>query len=193
MAEQLDARGLECPEPVVLTKKALEAGAVELEVLVDNKTACDNIRRLGEKLSCTVEIATSADDFVVKLKKSANAGEGAEMPLKSSSVIFINSNSVGQGSDELGQALLKTFINTLSESAKRPDKIIFMNSGVKMVASGSPVLESLKNLRDQGVEVLACGTCLDYFGLKDKVAVGTISNMYDILDSFLAAEKVVTI
>jgi len=193
MAERLDARGLECPEPVVLTKKALEAGAVELEVLVDNKTARDNIRRLGEKLSCTVEIATSADDFVVKLKKSPNAGEGAVMPLKSSSVIFINSNSVGQGSDELGEALLKTLINTLSESAKKPDKIIFMNSGVQMVASGSPVLESLKNLRDQGVEVLACGTCLDYFGLKDKVAVGTISNMYDILDSFLAAEKVVTI
>jgi selenium metabolism protein YedF len=130
---------------------------------------------------------------MVRLKKSEDKAGHAEKSTKYSSVIFINSNVIGQGSDELGEALLKTFLNTLTESSDKPDKVIFMNSGVKMVTQDSPALESLKNLCEQGVEVLACGTCLDYFNLKDKVAVGRISNMYDILGSFLAADKVITI
>ncbi len=192
MTKEVDARGLECPKPVVMAKKAIEEGETELKVLVDNKAACDNIFRLGRKMGCDVEATTLGEDFAVTLVKSKE-DERKEVRKEYSSVIFVNSDVIGKGSDKLGRALLKTFLNTLTESSDRPNKLVFMNSGVKMVARDSPVLESLKNLEEQGVEILACGTCLDYFNLKDKVVVGRISNMYDILDSMLIADKVITI
>lgn len=193
MAKEVDARGLECPKPVILAKKAIEEGEAELEVLVDNNIACDNVSRLGEKMGCIVEVTTLGEDFVIRLKKAGDKMNQAGKLQEHSSVIFINSDAIGQGGDELGRALLKTFLNTLAENSNKPDKVIFMNSGVKMVTEGSPVLDSLKKLADQDVEILACGTCLDYFNLKDKVVVGRISNMFDILDSFLAADKVITV
>ena len=116
-----------------------------------------------------------------------------ECPLKNSSLIFFNSNCIGKDHSELGEALLKTFLHTLSKSDNKPNKLVFMNSGVKMVTGDSGALESLRSLEKQGVEVLACGTCLDYFNLKNEVAVGRISNMYDILDFMPAADKVITI
>lgn len=193
MAEQVDARGLECPQPVVLTKKALEAGALELQVLVDNKVACDNISRLGKKMGCMVKTRVEGEDFVVGLTKSEESEAPKEKRAKYSSLIFVNSDVIGKGSGELGEALLKAFLNTLAESDNKPDKLVFMNSGVRMVVQDSGALDSLKNLENQGVEVLACGTCLDYFNLKDQIAAGRISNMYDILDSMLTADKVITI
>lgn len=115
-------------------------------------------------------------------------------------MIFINSNTIGRGDDELGVALMKSFLYALTKSAvpagrqeDKPSKIIFMNGGVKLVVEGSEVVDSLKELIDSGVQMLACGTCLDFFKLKDKVAVGEVSNMYEILSSFLAADKVITI
>ncbi len=193
MAEKVDARGLECPHPVILTKKALEAGALELQVLVNNKVACDNISRLGKKMGCIVKTRMEGEDFVVGLTKSEKSEAPKEKRAKHSSLIFVNSDMIGKGSDELGEALLKAFLNTLAASDNKPDKLVFMNSGVRMVAQDSGALDSLKNLENQGVEVLACGTCLDYFSLKDQIAAGRISNMYDILDSMLTADKVITI
>jgi len=193
LAEKVDARGLECPQPVILTKKALEAGALELQVLVDNKVACDNISRLGKKMGCIVKTRTEGEDFVVGLTKSEESEGPREKRAKHSSLIFINSDVIGKGSDELGEALLKAFLNTLAESDNKPGKLVFMNSGVRMVVQDSGALDSLKNLENQGVEVLACGTCLDYFNLKDQIAAGRISNMYDILDSMLTADQVITI
>jgi selenium metabolism protein YedF len=86
---------------------------------------------------------------------------------------------------------MRSFLHTLLELEPKPDLIICANAGVKLVAQGSPVLEELRSLAERGVEILACGTCLDYFGLKDKVAVGTVSNMYTIAERLLAADIVV--
>lgn len=192
MARKVDARGLECPKPVIMTKKAIEEGETELEVIVDNKVACDNVSRLGEKMGCSVEVETSSGEFAVRLTKREASNSTVKKCAEHSTVIFVNSDIIGRGGDELGRALLKAFLDTLAESSNMPNKVIFMNSGVKMVTPDSPALESLKNLSEQGVEILACGTCLDYFSLKDKVAVGRISNMYDILDLMLNADKVIT-
>jgi selenium metabolism protein YedF len=191
--EKIDARGMACPEPVVMTKKALDGGASELQVLVDNEVARDNVSRLGKKMGCAIETSQSEQDFLIRLCRSDVIEQDTVRKAQQASLIFVNSNAVGKGSDELGEALLKTFLNTLAESHNKPDKLVFMNSGVKMVAEDSGALESLKSLEDQGVEIIACGTCLDYFNLKDKIAVGKISNMYDILDSMLEADKMVTI
>ncbi len=113
--------------------------------------------------------------------------------LEDAAIVFINSDKLGHGSDELGDALMRSFLNNLSEAEMIPNGIIFMNSGVNLVVQNSKVLESLEKLSDRGIVILACGTCLEYYGLKDKTAVGVVSNMRDITEAFMLAEKVVTI
>jgi selenium metabolism protein YedF len=99
---------------------------------------------------------------------------------------------MGRGSEELGWALLQTYIQTIKDVSPLPEKILFYNSGVKLVASGSGALEALKQLQAQGVEILACGTCLDFFQLKSAMQVGQISNMYAIMDAMASADKLVS-
>ncbi|UCD85334.1 MAG: sulfurtransferase-like selenium metabolism protein YedF [Deltaproteobacteria bacterium] len=108
-------------------------------------------------------------------------------------VIFINTDRIGQGEEELGKVLMKSFSFALTESKAKPQALVLMNNGVKLVAEGSEVLENLGKLESTGVKIMACGTCLDYYGLSDKVKVGSVSNMYDITETFLGADKVVTL
>lgn len=190
--KSIDARGLGCPQPVVLTKKAIEGGEAALEVLVDNETALENVTRLGEKLGYQVSASPNGTEFRILLTRRVRAGEGRSETGRST-LVFIGSDTIGRGSDELGGVLTKSFFYTLTEASNNPTRIVFMNSGVKLATEGSPVLDSLEKLCSQGTELLLCGTCLDFFQLKDKVAVGNISNMYDILESFMEADKVVTI
>lgn len=100
---------------------------------------------------------------------------------------------MGRGEEELGRILIRAFLHTLTEVSDRPDKMIFFNAGVKLTVGGSEVLEDLHALKNKGVEILICGTCLDYFGLKDKIAVGQVSNMYTIAETMLAASRLVTV
>lgn len=192
MVKEIDARGLSCPQPVVQTKKEIESGAAELVVLVDNKTACQNVTRFAISAGFKVDEEKAGDDYELHLTKGSPVSECESVAAKSS-LIFIDSEIIGRGSEELGATLMKTFLHTLTESPEQPAKIVFMNSGVKLAAEGSESIADLKELADKGVEILACGTCLDYFGLKEKVAVGKVSNMYEILSSFLQAEKVITL
>ncbi|MEO0226156.1 MAG: sulfurtransferase-like selenium metabolism protein YedF, partial [candidate division WOR-3 bacterium] len=110
---------------------------------------------------------------------------------KRESVFLIASDTIGQGSDELGKILIKVFFNTLLETDPKPERLIFMNNGVKLTTEGSELLDSLNKLTKQGVELLVCGTCLDYFGLKEKVKVGRISNFFEITEVLINTEKVV--
>lgn len=111
----------------------------------------------------------------------------------SKTVLFITSAVMGRGDDELGKLLTKNFLITLSEQEERPNHILLVNSGVTLITDESPALETMEVLAEKGVEILACGTCLDYFKLKDKVRVGSVTNMYTIRDHLLNSEKVITL
>jgi selenium metabolism protein YedF len=108
-------------------------------------------------------------------------------------VLLISGDTMGRGDAELGEILIRSFLHTLGEVEPQPDTLIFLNSGVRLVAAGSPVLDDLRALRDRGVEILACGTCLGHYALKDRVAVGEISNMYAIAETLLRAGKVISL
>jgi selenium metabolism protein YedF len=114
-------------------------------------------------------------------------------PAPPPTVVAISSNAMGRGDDELGQVLLRTYLHTLGEVTPRPDAIIFFNSGVTLAVEGSQALDDLRGLADHGVQILLCGTCVGYFGLKEKVAVGEISNMYAISEAMLRAAKVINL
>jgi selenium metabolism protein YedF len=192
MSMIIDARGLSCPQPVVLTRKALEK-ADELTVIVDNATAEQNVSRLAENRGLAVSVEEKGDGIYLRLTRPADQSLGGKALLFEPTVLLIASSTLGRGDDELGGVLMRTFIHTISESEIKPHKIIFMNSGVKLVTQGSDVIDDLLALEKESVEILACGTCLGHFGLQDAVEVGRISNMYEITMVLMKSTKVISI
>jgi len=187
---------MSCPQPVLETKKALEKSGPEgVLVLVDNPGSKENVRRFGESQGYQVDITEEKGAFRLRLKKAGAAKKEPMPEVKKVTgeidlVVFIESDSIGRGSEELGRILMRSFLHTLGEGEIKPAKIIMVNSGVKLACEGSEVLEDLHHLSRQGTDILSCGTCLDYFGLKTKLQVGRISNMYEILSSLAQAGKV---
>jgi selenium metabolism protein YedF len=200
MAKQIDARGLACPQPVILTKKALETESAVV-VLVDNDIAVENVKRLATNLGCSVAVdQPEAKTFRLDLKKAA--GEGADacalaveaalsIPTAGPLVIVIGENRMGRGSDELGYILMRSFIHTVLSLDPLPATMIFFNTGVKLTVKDSDVLDDLKELEAKGVKFLVCGTCVNFFDIIKDVAVGTISNMYDIAETMSKAGRII--
>lgn len=200
----IDCRGLACPQPVLETKKALD-GFVgeEIIVLLDDPASKENVRRFAESQGHRVSVAEEKGVFTLRIEKGQKKEEptrmaGKEIETKQSLaslgfVVFIDSDSLGRGPEELGKILIRSFLQTLEQSEAQPQKIILINSGVKLACEGSEVLEDLQEFSLKGIEILSCGTCLDYFGIKKKLRVGRVSNMYEILISLTQAGKVIKI
>ena len=194
MSKRIDARGKACPQPVMLAKKELDQGCHALEVLVDNPTAVQNLTRLGQSAGYTVSHTEQGGTYTVVML-GAN-GEPAAPPVAqaapcSETVIFIGRDSVGDGSKELGENLMKMLLYTLSQGDP-PKAILFMNGGVKIPAGEGQMVESLQSMAERGCQVLVCGTCLSYYGLTEELKVGTVSNMYEILSQMQQAQSVLS-
>ncbi len=194
----INARGLACPEPVLLSKKALdEIEHGEVVVLVDSETAKENISRMAKHEGCTVSIKSKSHDaFELHLTKghttkSSRAPEAREKGHEEPVVYLFDSDFIGTNR-ELGKVLVNGFLNAISSLPHKKSTIIFISNGVKLTTHRSYVLETLEKLRDRGCEMLICGTCLDYFKIRDKVKVGTISNALEIVQTLTGAAKVVT-
>ncbi len=197
----VDARGVLCPKPLILTKRAIKEGIKEFQVLLDNETAKDNVSSFLKENG--MDFVAGFSDGVYTLQVS-----GAGMPLiqpdaasfcrpvqpskpNSNYVIVLGSDSMGDGPEALGKILMQGFCNTIRELSLLPDKIIFYGKGVLLIQRDSPVLESLKELEEKGVKLMVCGTCLDYFNIKDSMGAGDIANMYDIVESFQQAGHII--
>jgi selenium metabolism protein YedF len=198
--KDIDCRGLNCPEPVLRTKRALEEKPdVDINVIVDNETARENVQRFARSKGRKTEWLEKENTFHIAIGAGAT-GETAvktsnleSVPSKEGSVLLISTDQLGQGSSELGLLLMRNFIYTLTKRDDLPRAIVFMNSGVRLSITGSAVIDELEELASKGVTILVCGTCLDYYELKDEHKAGLVSNMYDIADLLLAAEKVITV
>ncbi len=189
----VDARDLACPQPVVLTKKALEDHD-EVVVVVNDEVARGNVKKLAQALGCTVTEEERGPDTVMTLEKGPSCKLADEVVQGAGPVVVvISADTMGAGDDTLGRLLMKSFIHTLVDVRPRPDTVIFFNTGVKLAAEGSEVLDDLRALDQEGVRIRACGTCLNYFEIKDRLAVGEVSNMYDIAASMLGAARVVRV
>lgn len=204
MKTTVDARGLACPQPVILAKKAIEENE-EVIVLVDNAFAVDNIRRMAAKAACRFSVAdkggetreivltrtgatgqTPVDETALADELSCVAAPGkGRGPL----VVVLSDNHMGRGDDILGDILIRGFVHTLPQLNPQPDTVILYNAGVKLAMRDSAVLEDLQQLAQSGVDILVCGTCVNYFGLGDAIGVGHISNMYDIVETMAGAER----
>ena len=192
MSMVIDARGLDCPHPVILSNKAFEESD-DVTTIVDNEVAKENVSRLAKSKGFSMEVTENDGDFYLHLKREGCAGLGSSIspPTSGPIVLLIASDTMGRGSEELGRKLMTSFVQVLHEISPQPEKIVFINSGVKLVATGSQVIEDLRALEDNEIEILACGTCLGYYDLKEKIAAGRISNMYDIASALFNAGKIV--
>jgi len=190
--KQIDCRGLNCPEPVLRAKAALEQGEGEpFEILVDNEASKENVLRFGRSRKCRLGFSTAGDNKDGNSAFFDEADYSCELPAAGNLVYVIASDTMGRGSDDLGWALMQTYITTIREVSPQPGRILFYNGGVKLVASAGKALEALQDLEKKGVKILSCGTCLEFFKLEKNLQVGTITNMYEILDSMASADKVV--
>ena len=197
----VNAMGDQCPIPVVKTMKAIaamtEAGTVEVHV--DYEVPVQNLSRFAADRGLPVS-SEKIDDkhYVIRMEvsdpKAASAKEetpGCIPDLRGNTVIAIASDCMGSGDDKLGATLMKGFIYAVSQQEELPSAMLFYNSGAKLTAEGAVTVEDLKSLEAQGVEILTCGTCANFFGLDGKQAVGSITNMYVIVEKLTAADKVI--
>lgn len=204
----VNAMGDACPIPVIKTKKAIQALTEPdtIEVLVDNEIAVKNVSKMAASEGGSVSAEQLGEGeykvtIVISDKKSSQAEDGrADLDLETvciddcctgkNTVVVIASDRMGEGNDELGKVLIKGFIFAVTQLEELPKTILFYNGGATLTTEGSESLADLKLLEEQGVEILTCGTCLDYYGLKDKLCVGNVTNMYTIVETMNAADKI---
>ena len=196
---KVDAMGQACPLPVVMANKALKErkDGESVEVHVDNEIAVQNLRRMASKqnLDCSV-VADGNAHFVLTLTGAGSAA-AAEAPVicapqaADNVVVAVSSKTMGSGSEELGALLMKGFLYALTQQEQLPKTVLFYNGGAHIPTEGGVSVEDLKNLESRGVEILTCGTCLDFYGLKDKLAVGGVTNMYSIVEILSKASHVI--
>lgn len=202
----VDAMGKACPLPVVMAKKILDHAAEGevVEVHVDNEIAVRNLEKLAKNQQSTVRSeAMGEKHFVVYITAGGAETAGGKnmpeeayescdcMPPVSHTVVVLRSSSMGNGSEELGKTLMKGFIYALTQLNELPEKVICYNGGVFLTTEGSDSLEDLKLMASQGVEIYSCGTCLNYYGLTDKLQVGEVTNMYSIVEMMAGASKII--
>ncbi len=199
--EILDCIGLACPKPVLRAKDALAAGATAIKVMVDNEASQNNVARFGRSQGHEVSVSREGENLyaVCIVARGDTVTESVDpaayqcaLPSSPKMIYVISSDSMGRGSDDLGWALLQTYVQTIKDVQPLPSKIVLYNAGVKLVATESGALEALRQLQKMGVEILACGTCLDFYQLKSALQVGQISNMHEIMTTMAEADKIVS-
>jgi selenium metabolism protein YedF len=196
MTKILDLTGLACPLPVVRTKEALETeGSRHLIVMVDNIAARDNVTRFAESRGCEVSVDAASGGYQLTIQAPAGglaasfvSPAAAQTPL--GTVVVLASDCMGEGDPELGAILIRAFCQTLVQ-LEMPRKLLFYNRGVFLALDDSPVLGELQGLAEMGVELLVCGTCLDFYKVKERLAAGKISNMFAILESQMQAGRII--
>ena len=204
----VDAIGDACPLPVVKTKNAIKDmnGSGTIEILVDNKIAVQNLTKMAKVTGYPVSSKKLEENKYLVTMEVTVGGDHAENEQtpaeeetvvctpdarKGNKVIVISANQMGSGSEELGKTLLKGFLYAVTQQEELPKTMLFYNSGVYMTCEDSPSLEDLKSLEAQGANIMSCGTCLNYYGLTDQLKVGSVTNMYDIVETMEQADSII--
>lgn len=193
MSRIVDARGLSCPQPVILTKRVMDEGEIyRLITIVDQTAALENVTKLARSQGYDVEVKEEeAGEYHITMTRQGDIA--VDIVSQEDVAILISNRYFGQGEEELGKILMRSFLYTLHEMSGRVKHIIFMNSGVFLTTEGSEVLEILQGLAEEGADILSCGTCLDFYGLKDKLAVGEVTNMFTSVDILSRASRSITL
>lgn len=196
MRKIVDTRGMTCPQPVILTRQALNDKDVnEVITIVDSQSALENVSKLASSMKLEANIDEKGGQFFISILKDESLQDHLNIAQSNNAnvAILITSNVLGQGNDTLGSILMKSFMYTLIQMEGAFNVLIFMNSGVLLTTEGSEVLDYIKALEERQIEVLSCGTCLDYYHLSDKLRAGSVSNMFTITERLIEAQRLITL
>ena len=204
MTKKIDARKLECPAPVLKTKKFLEQEDVtKIDVLVDNDAAAENVSRFLNFQGFEVSVALDGGTLIVSGRKDPGKAKNQETtsaPVKTKEdfdnqkiLVILSSQQIGKGDDTLGRKLMVNFVKTLKEMGPDLWRLVLLNHGVKFSTKDSQILEELKELEALGVVILVCGACLTHLGLMDDKVIGETTNMLDTVTSMQIADKVINL
>ena len=200
---KVNAMGDTCPIPVVKTKDAIRqlgADGGVVETLVDNEIAVQNLTKMANQKGYGVESEKLGEN---EYRVTMTVGAGADLPAENeetvcavpagqkNTVVVVAADHMGEGQGELGKNLLKAFLYALSQQERLPKTLLFYNGGASLTCQGSLSLEDLQSMAERGVEILTCGTCLNFYGLTEKLRIGTVTNMYVIAEKMLNAGNVV--
>lgn len=192
MKNIIDCKGLECPQPVINTKKyfdSIDEGSAV--VIVDNETAKNNVIKFAGANGYSSEVKEENNLYHIEITKAKSEVHKDSSSKENNLCIIISSSFLGSGDDKLGAVLMKSYLYALSESDNLPKDLIFINGGVKLTSEDSDCLDSIKKIQENGVNILSCGTCLDFYNLKEKLAVGEITNMYTIVEKMNKASNTI--
>lgn len=194
MTKKIDARGKACPQPVMMTKEAVEKGERDLVIYLDNPVAASNVQRFLSKQGFSMSLRDEEGHIIIEAKAQGNLSPVPTLvqAQDNKTTILITRIILGGKDAELGEVLIKGFLGTLAQLEVPPASIALMNEGVKLANKGTPTCEHLQEIAAKGTTVLVCGTCTNHFGITDNVGVGTISNMFEITDTLLKAAKVIS-
>lgn len=201
MSTPIDAKGKACPIPFMLAKAQIDAGETDFIVEVDNKAAVENLKRLAKSQAFSTSVEIGDSTFRVAFLRSGEKQKSdnpAPQPASNGQttanyVVFIGDDTMGTGTHELGRNLVRMFLYTLDQGKDLPSTVLLMNNGVKLAVDDEQCIGTFKSLQQKGVDVMVCGTCLNYYHIFDKLQTGTVGNMYEITQRFLAAGKVITV
>ncbi|NLH49232.1 MAG: sulfurtransferase-like selenium metabolism protein YedF [Myxococcales bacterium] len=193
--KKLDVRGLACPEPIVRAKRALlDEREPQVLLIVDSAVTRDNLKKFAAAKGLQFAESAQGQEWQITLTATGEAGAGqtaAGGVLKKGPVVLVRRRTFGEPSGELGTILIRAFFKTLGDLEVLPEKIIFINEGVQLACHDEAVIEYCGKLAAAGVEIVSCGTCLDYFNLVSGLKVGRAGNMYDIAGALMEAAHVV--
>lgn len=208
MKKIIDAKGKECPMPVIMAKKEIDGGNDNFVVEVDNGIAVQNLQKLANSQGFVSKLEEGDNLFKVYFSKASGKVNGEEECEECNEIldkleedkkalgtwaVFIGKEIIGAGDEELGKSLMKMYFYTISEGDDLPKSVLFMNGGVKVPTLNEQAIEHLKDLEEKGVEILVCGACLNFYRLEGSLKVGKVSNMYDITNRMKEAAKVITL
>ncbi len=197
----VNAMGDVCPVPLVKAKNAIAelAGSGKVEVLVDNEIAVQNLEKMAQQKGYGFLVKEKKEkeyhvEFTVSEPETAETEEKTVCLVpaaKKTKLVVLSADHMGEGAEELGKILMKSFLYALTQQDELPDTILCYNGGAKLTCEGSESLEDLKDLAARGVEILTCGTCLNFYGITEKLQVGSVTNMYDIVERMSSADRVI--
>lgn len=191
---KVNAIGQTCPIPVIMTKNALkEITEGSIEVSIDNKISKENIEKFSKEMGFSFTTREENGIFFIQINKTINetSSNSSTSNDENNTIIVIASDKMGDGETALGETLMKGFIYTLTEMESLPKAILFYNKGVFLTASNETTIKDLRILKERGVEILSCGACLNFYHLENNIAVGSITNMYNIIEKQMKANKVI--
>lgn len=198
MKTTLDLKGMQCPKPVLETQKAFkDESLTEFEVIVDNVAARENLKRLADSKGYKYEVVEASGEIKITIKRENSENIEQEEFVAvcdiesdiSNAVLMIKNEFLGDGNDELGKVLMKGFLYTVTETKPYPQKVVLLNSAVKLSTENEETVAHLKKLEEAGTKVYSCGTCLNYYNLADQLKVGVVGNMYDVVESLNSTEN----